>query len=156
MNPQPDPMIGNVFAFMFVLGIMIYAYKSYLEGHSIKIHNLDNFVIGYIEDYTYVEKPQRVRTKLIYNKSVKVPSKKTTKKVKSAVVETETTTTTTLPPQPPERDEQLYNDCINSLIALGYKKTEAKNQTKHVFDKNNVTSIQEFIKLITINTIDFK
>jgi len=149
MNPQPDPMIGNIFAFIFIIAVIIYSYKAYLDCQTF---DCDKFVIGYIEDYKYIEKPKPIRSKAI------TQNKKPQKKTKPVIVEVEattSTTTTTLPPSPPKRDEQLYNDCINSLIALGYKKTEAKNQTKHVFDRHNVTSIQDFIKLVTINTIDF-
>jgi hypothetical protein len=166
MNPQPDPIIGNIFAFMFIATVAIYTYKAYFER---QVVDIDKFIIGYIEDYRYIKKPKLeipkpVKVKPVRNQTVKnVPTDFVTKPIekkvkKSKVVAVETETTTTLPPalpEKPKRDEQLYNDCISSLVALGYKKTEAKNKTKQVFDKHNVSSIQDFIRLITINTIDF-
>jgi hypothetical protein len=161
MNPQPDPIVGNIFAFIFIIAVAIYTYKAYLECQVIDI---DKFIIGYIEDYKYVEKPKPVKIKTVRshatrNVSTERVTKPVEKKVKKAKVPTTQTPITTTPPPPlpekPKRDEQLYNDCISSLVALGYKKTEAKNKTKQVFDNHNVSSIQDFIKLITINTIDF-
>lgn len=151
MNPQPEPYIGNLFALAFAVAVAIYSYKAYLECKTI---NLDRFVIGYLEDYAYIEEPKPVRKQRSVPVAPKVTKKN--KPVKTPVVNkptTTTTTTTTLPPKP-QRDEQLYNDCISSLVALGYKKTEAKNKTKKIFDDHNVTSIQEFIKFVTINTIN--
>jgi hypothetical protein len=161
MNPQPDPIVGNIFAFIFIIAVAIYTYKAYLEC---QVVDIDKFIIGYIEDYKYVEKPKPVKIKTVRshatrNVSTERVAKPIEKKVKKSKVPTIQTPITTTPPpllpEKPKRDEQLYNDCISSLVALGYKKTEAKNKTKQVFDKHSVSSIQDFIKLITINTIDF-
>jgi hypothetical protein len=156
MNPQPEPYIGNIFAFMFIIAVAIYTYKAYLER---KVIEIDKFIIGYIEDYEYIEKPKPVSNHAVKKVPTAFITKPVKKKVKqSKIVATETKTTTTLPPilpEKPKRDEQLYNDCISSLVALGYKKTEAKNKTKEAFDNYNITTIQEFIRLITIDNIDF-
>jgi hypothetical protein len=165
MNPQPHPNVGNFWAFVIICLTIFYTYKAYIEGKSISFNRLDKFVIGYVEDYTYIEKPKQVKVVPTQSYAVKsVPKRTVADKPKPkknnpvinqpATIPTITPTTTT--PQPkPVRDEQLYNDCISSLVALGYKKTEAKQKTKQAFDNHKVTSIQEFIKLITINTIDF-
>jgi hypothetical protein len=165
MNPQPHPNVGNFCAFIIICMTIFYTYKAYISGKSLSINQLDNFVIGYVEDYTYIEKPKQVKVVPTQNRSTKSvpklivankPKPKKNSPVINQPITTSTITPTTTTPQPkPVRDEQLYNDCINSLLALGYKKTEAKQKTKQAFDNHKVTSIQEFIKLITINTIDF-
>jgi hypothetical protein len=165
MNPQPDPSVGNFFAFIIICLTIFYTYKAYIEGKSITLNQLDKFVIGYVEDYTYIEKPKETKIRSAKSnrvKSVSAPKQVAVKKPKKQdnpiicqpTKNTTTSTTTTQPPKP-ERDEQLYNDCISSLVALGYKKMEAKNKTKQIFDEHNITSIQEFIKFVTIKTIDF-
>lgn len=150
MNPQPDPIVGNFLAFIFLITVAIYTYKAYLEC---QVLDIDKFIIGYIEDYKYIEKSKPVKIK-----PVRMAKPVENKSKKSKVSATQTSTTTTPPPslpQKPKRDEQLYNDCISSLVSLGYKKTDAKSKTKQAFDNHNITSIQEFIKFVTINTIDF-
>jgi hypothetical protein len=164
MNPQPDPIVGNFVALIIIVLVAFYTYKAYLTGKSIDLNKLDNFVIGYIEDYKYVENFKTVKIKPVRNHTIRnVSTERVTKPVekkakKSKVSATQTSTTTTPPPSLPEkpkRDEQLYNDCISSLVSLGYKKTEAKSKTKQAFDNHNINSIQEFIRFVTINTIDF-
>ena len=39
----------------------------------------------------------------------------------------------------------LQQDCIDSLIALGSKKTEARQVAARVFSEHNVTTIQQFL-----------
>lgn len=165
MNPQPHPNVGNFWAFVIICLTIFYTYKAYVEGKSINFNKLDKFVIGYVEDYTYIEKSEQVKIVPAQKRPTKsVPKPVVANKPKpqknspviNQPITTSTITPTTTTPQPkPVRDEQMYNDCISSLVALGYKKTEAKQKTKQAFDNHKVTSIQEFIKLITINTIDF-
>ncbi|NDB57187.1 hypothetical protein EB001_01865 [bacterium] len=50
MNPQPSEFVGNFFATLFCICIVVYAIKSYKLGNSIDIHNLDMITLGYIED----------------------------------------------------------------------------------------------------------
>jgi hypothetical protein len=42
--------------------------------------------------------------------------------------------------------QQLYNDCVEALRALGMKKSEATRVTKRVFSSNQIPqSVQEFL-----------
>lgn len=77
----------------------------------------DNFTIGYIYDIPVQEK-QIIAPKL--------------KKVKQVQK-------TPLNP--------IYNDCIEALVALGMKKTQAKQKAKEVFENNQINDIQHFITL---------
>lgn len=162
MNPQPDPIVGNIVATIFVLTVVCFTVKAVAENSIVKFN--DKFVIGYVDDYAYSEAPVKIKIAQTQNNhskntskhvNVSKPSKpKKAKPVVNKPTVAPTTSTTTTPPPKPERDEQLYNDCISSLVALGYKKTEAKNKTKQAFDNHTVNSIQDFIRLVTINTID--
>jgi hypothetical protein len=46
--------------------------------------------------------------------------------------------------------QQLYLDCIDTLIAVGYKKSEAKKRAKAIFSKHNPqpASVQEFLNIV--------
>lgn len=46
-------------------------------------------------------------------------------------------------------DIQLYNDCIDSLHALGMKKSEAKKKTKFIFSNYSPApkTVQEFLMI---------
>lgn len=43
--------------------------------------------------------------------------------------------------------KQLFLDCIDTLIAVGFKKKEAKNKAKAIFRTHNPSSIQEFLNI---------
>lgn len=49
MNPQPEPVIGNIFATIFTLMILYYFFKEVFSNKE-PIHINDFFTIGYIED----------------------------------------------------------------------------------------------------------
>ncbi len=46
--------------------------------------------------------------------------------------------------------QQLYIDCIDTLVAIGYKKTEAKKRAKAIFSKHKPTptNVQEFLNIV--------
>ena len=39
----------------------------------------------------------------------------------------------------------IYNDCIDALVALGYKKNDAKQSVGHFFRSNKIDSVEQFI-----------
>lgn len=135
MNPQPDPMIGNIMAFIVIAVVTFYTYKAYLSGKSIDLNKLDNFVIGYIEaepKTSVVEKHFQT-----INNPVKVVKEKTEVVRVEKVIDT----------KPNFESQQLYVDCIDALYALGMKKNEAKRKAKFVFSTMNPApaTIQEFL-----------
>jgi hypothetical protein len=140
MNPQPDPIIGQFFAFVFIIGIIIYTYKAYLEGKSININQLDNFVIGYIEEspvQTHIIEKHYKTSKEV--QPVRIIEKKTERVRTERVIET----------KPSFESQQLYVDCIDALIALGMKKGEAKRKAKFVFSNMDPqpSTIQDFLRI---------
>jgi len=48
-------------------------------------------------------------------------------------------------PKPPQvKDHPLYEDCVDSLVSLGYNKTEARKVTKSILSPS-IISINEFL-----------
>ena len=44
--------------------------------------------------------------------------------------------------------QQLYIDCIDTLVSLGFKKREAKSKTKRIFTSNpDISTVQEFLTI---------
>lgn len=144
MNPQPDPIVGHIVAFVVICIVAFYACKAYLQGKSIDLHKLDNFVIGYVESPTLVEKHYHNTytspTKIV--KSVDRVVEKVVEKVVAQEVQA----------KPNFDSQQLYVDCIDALYALGMKKSEAKRKAKFIFSTMNPppATIQEFL-IIALN-----
>jgi hypothetical protein len=44
--------------------------------------------------------------------------------------------------------QQLYIDCIDTLVSIGFKKREARNKVKRIFANNpHISTVQEFLTL---------
>lgn len=84
--------------------------------------NLDFFELGYIERedpvVVYVEKPKPKKKPKAENPKVEKPKK-----------------------------HPLFDDCCSALKSLGYKAAQAKQIAKQVFDGNDITSIEQFIRI---------
>jgi len=51
MNPQPNPTIGNIFAFIFVAMIMYHFLKAFHDqSRHINVGNMDLVTFGYVEN----------------------------------------------------------------------------------------------------------
>jgi|LakMenE18May11ns_1017448.scaffolds.fasta_scaffold9110858_2 hypothetical protein len=50
--------------------------------------------------------------------------------------------------QPNEIDAKLYLDCVDTLVAVGYKKSAAKKLVTEYFKKNTASNVQEFISKV--------
>ena len=49
-------------------------------------------------------------------------------------------------PKPPQvKDHPLYEDCVDSLVSLGYNKTEARKVTKSILSPS-MSSVNEFLE----------
>jgi hypothetical protein len=143
MNPQPEPIVGQIGAILFIVAVIFSAIKSYFENDGIDIKTLDNFVIGHLED-SQVEKTVELQPIIHHHNNTTV--KKYTKPTKviervkvKRVVET----------KPDLESQQLYADCIEALVALGMKKREAKNKALFVFSTTHPQpkTIQEFLMI---------
>lgn len=49
MNPQPQPYIGNLIAFIFICVFFYHAFKSYISGAAINLNKIDLITVGYVE-----------------------------------------------------------------------------------------------------------
>jgi hypothetical protein len=156
MNQQPQETVGMFWAILFVIGIIYYAFKEY-NFPSINIS--DKVIIGYFTDYeepnNKVTKRNTQKTNSQNNHKVTTPKRKTQKQIKITTTSSTTTATTTtkapsttLAPAS-AKDIKLYNDCLEAMISLGWSRTYSRQVTKETFDKYKITSIQQFINIIT-------
>jgi len=44
-----------------------------------------------------------------------------------------------------KKENPLFNDCMNCLISLGLKKSEANEKTKKMFENKEYNSIEDFL-----------
>ena len=157
MNPQPPEYVGNIVAILFSCLVIFLTIREYLFG-TIKYPS-DKFVIGYFTDY---EEPKNKVTKCNVQKTnsqnnhkVTTRKRKTQKQIKVTTTTSTTTSTTTTkapsttPPPASAKDIKLYSDCLEAMIALGWSRTYSRQVTKEMFNKYEITSIQQFINIIT-------
>lgn len=72
MNPQPDPMVGNLVATVVIFAIGFYAYKAYKYGPVIDLNKLDMITVGYVEsDPRIIKKNIKVVKKNTIEESIK-------------------------------------------------------------------------------------
>ena len=52
-------------------------------------------------------------------------------------------------PEPAKKkvDNTLFNECVSALVNLGVKKAEAKRDAKQIFENNDITSVEQFIRI---------
>jgi len=49
----------------------------------------------------------------------------------------------------PIHGSDLYNDCVDALIGLGYKKKQAHKKAQSIFSTSSPSSIIEFLSMVT-------
>lgn len=119
MNPQPSESVGAIWAIIFVFGIAFFALKAFLEGAKHTMPS-DLFTLGYIENNT--------PTPAIYNTTNNTHNvHKTINTIKNNTI------------------TKLQLDCIDTLVAVGYKKTIARKMVIDYFKNNTANSVHEFI-----------
>jgi hypothetical protein len=115
-----------------VYGILLYWLYCFCRGYNDPEKyafkkDPDFFELGYIERedpvVVYMEEPR-----------AKKKSKTKKPKVKKPKVEK-------------PKKHPLFDDCCSALKSLGYKATQAKQVAKQVFDGNDITSIEQFIRI---------
>ena len=115
-----------------VYGILLYWLYCFCRGYNDPEKyafkkDPDFFELGYIERedpvVVYMEEPR-----------AKKKSKTKKPKVKKPKVEK-------------PKKHPLFDDCCSALKSLGYKATQAKQIAKQVFDDNDITSIEQFIRI---------
>jgi len=120
MNPQPSETAGAVWAIIFVFGIAFFALKAFLEGEKHTMPS-DLFTLGYIENNHTSPTP-------IINNTTNATNVTNVNKV------TKNNTTT-----------KLQLDCIDTLVALGYKKMVARKMVLDYFKVRTAKNVQEFL-----------
>ena len=126
MNQQPSEAVGQIWALIFVFGVAVFAIKAFLEAGT-KKQEFDLFTIGYIE-----------------NNNTPTPiTHSTTNNYKS----TNNTTNVYKAAKIPKNNKitKLQLDCIDTLIAVGYKKMVARKMVLDYFKNHTPASVQQFI-----------
>lgn len=119
MNPQPPQEIATLVSVVVICMIAYYAIKAHLETVSgSQLHKVNHDLFAIGQ----IEEP---------SPPVVIVNAPSTTKSKINF-----------------ESMQLYQDCIDTLVAIGYKKTEAKKRAKSVFTKHIPKSVQEFLNII--------
>lgn len=153
MNPQPSHETINFFSILFVFLILYFMYKN---RNNISTNNYDMFELFY-----EINNSAKTPVNIINNKNKDqrknlINNTKNTRKLKSHVEniaqKKEVVTSNCNPSKVniknlKQKDfKELHNDCVNALVSLGMKKRESINTVIDIFNKNDINSIEEFIK----------
>ena len=124
--------MNDIIAQIIVSGVLIYWCYCFIRGYNNPEKyafkkDLDFFELGYIERedpvVVYMEEPRAKKKPKAEKPKVKKPKVEKPKK------------------------HPLFDDCCSALKSLGYKATQAKQVAKQVFDGNDITSIEQFIRI---------
>lgn len=156
MNPQPTESTCTLITTIFIIGVIISAFKAYVSTDSIKIN--DMYDIGYAREsnnfaplisYTVTYKKPEYRyvppkiTPTNNATATTVINDQATPKQKTQL-ETKTKQIERLVYTP------LQQDCYDALIGLKMTKKEAKFVVNNTFNKHDINTIQEFLSLAFI------
>jgi len=132
----------DIIAQLIVSGVLLYWGYCFCRGYNDPEKyafkkDPDFFELGYIERedpvVVYMEEPRA-------KKKPKAKRPRPTKpKVKKPKVEK--------PKAEKPKKHPLFDDCCSALKFLGYKATQAKQVAKQVFEDNDITSVEQFIRL---------
>lgn len=147
MNPQPDSFTTNCFSIGFVCLVL------YFAATTKKRHFLSNDLVEILYEVPQQQivieaKPVRnQRTPKVQpaTKPVVVP-KPVPQQVIQPIVKPEQPKPQPKPKLTKNTFTPLHEDCVNALMSLGMKKKEAVSTVIDVFTKNDITSIEDFIR----------
>ena len=117
---------------IIVSGVLLYWFYCIHRGYNNPEKyafkkDLDFFELGYIE---------REDPVVVYMEEPRAKKKPKVKKPKAEKPEVEK-----------PKKHPLFDDCCSALKFLGYKATQAKQVAKQVFEDNDITSVEQFIRL---------
>ena len=124
--------MNDIIAQIITSGVLLYWSYCFCRGYNNPEKyafkkDLDFFELGYIERedpvVVYMEEPRAKKKPKAEKPKVKKPKVEKPKK------------------------HPLFDDCCSALKSLGYKATQAKQVAKQVFDGNDITSIEQFIRI---------
>lgn len=151
-----NELLPNLIALIIILICIFYFVYGYLNPSLFKKLS-DNINVGYIERSAPVIIEREVKSPVtVYKKQkpvVKTVYKQDNRKVKSLEKQIETLSKRiellNKKQQQSKREQKkvnpIYNDCVDALVALGYKKNDAKQSVDQFFKNNKVDSIEQFI-----------
>jgi len=151
MNPQPSNTTVNIFTGLF----LFFFFYFFFNG---KRQNVDMLDLGIIYDKPTQTVSQPINYTISFAnapaKTVRKPTKKqqrrpiNTQEVASVILD-ETPEEVVTPKNTKPTIQDLAKDCYETLVAIGYKKREAKKLVEDYLKNNTNPDIIQFIKDIT-------
>lgn len=159
MNPQPAHSTTNFFTGLFLALILYFVIKG---NHAKSLKSFDMLELGYSYDIprqTYSQplsysvnfqdiSPKKHKTKKRKKTSASASVKTFTEEVENTE-ELQSAEVKEVKEDKVEIIRSLAKDCYDTLVAIGYKKREAKKLVEEYFKKNPNPDITQFIKDIT-------
>jgi len=131
MNPQPDPEFFRFAAFLVMLWFVLTCRIGWSMGPREKPErDWSLFKLGEIYD----ESPSESLPEQTHNVQVSFTQTKPVKRKK--------------PQKPDPKSDPLYNDCVDALHSLGYKKRESQSTASSIFNTSKPASVQEFLQIV--------
>jgi|TARA_R110000824_G_scaffold103358_3_gene245517 hypothetical protein len=131
MNSQPAEIVGQIGAFIFAILVIRYFIDGWRNPH--KYPNAwdvgDMFKLGEVYDEErpfYKLSPTNIMRDIDRGKKRSKPAKEK-------------------PPKP--KNHALFDDGVDLLYSLGYKKTDARKFLPSFLDEHDPQTLQEFIKV---------
>lgn len=148
MNQQPFEGLTQILASVFIL-YTLYNFVKYSQNPNAKGFS-DIYELGYVYEKTPTS-AVAINTTVSLPKIKKVQLQKQTRKpdvIKPTYEKKEKTTKAVK--KTPKRYNQLQQDCYDALISLGMKKKEATFVVNSTFNKTDVSTVQDFLKIALI------
>lgn len=158
MNPQPSNTTVNIATGLF----LFFFFYFFFNGKKQNMQTIDMMNIGMLYDTAPVSIRQPIDYKITFNDMPKKKKKRSVKQKPKIETESqvsdpiEQSAATVVATKPKTKKEEqiesiklLAKDCYETLLAIGYKKREAKKLVEDYFKKNPNPDITQFIKDIT-------
>ena len=155
-NPENTMFIAKIIGTCIAACIVCFFLIGLFFGDKLGIEPLkfsDKFNIGYIEDLHQDEKKNnnadnenlkrlneenKLRTQALKHKLMCLKLEEQLKRVEKSIKD--------LKSQPVEQDKKLLQECISALVAVGEKRSSAKNIAENYLNKNpNTATVEQFI-----------
>ena len=151
-HPELTQVVGFVLAFSFAVYLVGCFFYGYTNQDIEPIKFTDKFTLGYVEDdqgLVYLEDSQpHIPVKVsVADTSKKELISKLEDQLKSMQYKiSKMEKQTAKKPKPKLEDSQLFNDCVTTLMNLGYKgKRVAKKDVADFLANNDISSAEQFI-----------
>lgn len=124
--------MDDIISQIIVSGVLLYWCYCFCRGYN----NPEKYAFKKDPDFFELGYIEREDPVVVYVEEPKLKKKPKKSKKKKPMVEK-------------PKKHPLFDDCCSALRSLGYKAAQAKQIAKQVFDGNDITSIDQFIRTAT-------